>query len=61
MRIFIKMDSAYRNLQGNGDELENSAQTLFVISVALWLDLCISNNQTWFFIALTLVRSLGGC
>ena len=30
-RIFIEMDSACRNQQGNCDEVENSARPLFVI------------------------------
>ena len=47
--IFIEIHSVCTNLQGNGDDPEKSAQNF----VALWLNLCHYNNQTWFFIALT--------
>ena len=60
-RIFIEMDSACRNQQGNGDEVENSARPFFVIFLASWLNLCNNSDQTLFFNALTFARSLGSC
>ena len=60
-RIFIEMDSACRNQQGNWDEVENSARPFFVIFLALWLNLCNNSDQTLFSNALTFARSLGSC
>ena len=61
MRIFIEMDSACRNQQGNCDEVENSARPFFVIFSALWLTLCNNSNQTLFSNAFTFARSIGSC
>ena len=61
MRLFIEMDSACRNQQGNSDEVENSARQFFVIFLALWLNLCNTSDQTLFSNALTFARSLGSC
>ena len=60
-RIFIEMDSACRNQQGNCDEVENIARPFFVIFSALWLNLCNNSDQTLFSNALTFARSLGSC
>ena len=46
MRIYIEMDSAFRNQQGNGNEVENSAGP-YLFS-ALWLNLCNNSYQTLF-------------
>ena len=48
MRIFIEMDSACRNQQGNCDEVENSAWSFFLFVLALWLNLCNNSSQTLF-------------
>ena len=61
MKIFIETHSACRNQHGNGDEAEKKCPDVFVIFVALWLNLCHNNDQTCVFNALTLTRSLGGC
>ena len=45
-RIFIEMDSACMNLQGN---CNYSAGPFFVIFLALWLNLCNNSDQTLFF------------
>ena len=62
-RIFIEMDSACMNQQGNCDEVENTVvpgQFLLNFS-ALWLNLCNNSDQTLFSNALTFARSLGSC
>ena len=60
--IFIEMDSACRNQQGNWDEVENSAGPVLNFFLALWLNLCNNSDQTLFSNALTFARSLGrGC
>ena len=62
MRIFIEIDSACRNKQGNCDEVENSAGAFLVLFfLALWLNLCNNSDQTLFSNALTFARSLGSC
>ena len=48
MRIFIELDSACRNQQGNCDEVKNSARPFFVIFSTLWLNLCNNSDQTLF-------------
>ena len=55
--FYKKMHNACRNQQDNGDAAENS--TNFHYSCRLWLNLCNNIAQTWFFIALTFIRSLG--
>ena len=60
-RISIETDSACRNQQGNCNEVENSARPFFVISLALWLNLCNNSDQTLFSNALRFVKSLGSC
>ena len=60
-RIFLEMDSACRNQQGNCDEVEHSARQLFVIFSALWLNLCNNSDQTLFSNVLSFARSLGSC
>ena len=60
-RIFIEMDSACRNQQGNCDEVENSDRPFLLFFSALWLNLCNNSDQTWFFNALTFAKSPGSC
>ena len=56
----MEMDSASRNQQDYCNGVENSAQ-LFLLFLALWLNLCNNIDQTLFSNALTSVRSLGSC
>ena len=60
-RIFIEMDSACRNQQGNCGEVENSDRPFLLFFSALWLNLCNNSDQTRFSNALTFARSLGSC
>ena len=60
-RIFLEIDSACRNQQGNCDEVENSARPFLLFFLALWLNLCNNSDQTLFSNALTLARSLRSC
>ena len=57
-RVFIEMDSACRNQQGNCNEVENSAWPFLLFFSALWLKLCNNSDQTLFSNALTFARSL---
>ena len=51
--MFIKMDNACKNKQGDGGVAEKQCQNIFVTFVTLWLNLCDNNHQTCFFIAVT--------
>ena len=55
--IFMEMDSARRNQQGNCNEAKNSARPFLLSLLALWLKLCNNSDQTLFSIALTFARS----
>ena len=48
-RFFIETDCI---------EVEKWCQNIFIIFIALWLNICNNNDQTWFFNALTFARSL---